>query len=141
MMAEYKTTGEAVAPPNHRISLWGQESSFMINHVGFSGHVGSGRSRPLRSRPQRRPRPFTALCTYSALIALLSRFFSLLHVNHHLLFPTNQPKARPSDILCFPPLTCPFPDSKAARRRIMARKPVANVAVSCRSRIAPRGKG
>jgi hypothetical protein len=56
--------------------------------------VGSGRSRPrwsrprwsrprwsrpprpLRSRPQRRPRPFTAVCTYSALLALLSRFFS-----------------------------------------------------------------
>jgi hypothetical protein len=34
------------------------------------------RSRPLRSRPQRRPRPFTAVCTYSALLALLSRFFS-----------------------------------------------------------------
>jgi hypothetical protein len=33
-------------------------------------------SRPLRSRPQRRPRPFTAVCTYSALLALLSRFFS-----------------------------------------------------------------
>jgi hypothetical protein len=36
------------------------------------------RSRPprsLRSRPQRRPRPFTAVCTYSALLALLSRFF------------------------------------------------------------------
>jgi hypothetical protein len=44
----------------------------------FPGHVGSGRSRPprpLRSRPQRQPRPFTAVCTYSALHALLSRFF------------------------------------------------------------------
>jgi hypothetical protein len=33
------------------------------------------RPTPLRSRPQRRPRPFTAVCTYSALLALLSRFF------------------------------------------------------------------
>jgi hypothetical protein len=33
-------------------------------------------SRPWWSRPQRRPRPFTAVCTYSALLALLSRFFS-----------------------------------------------------------------
>jgi hypothetical protein len=27
------------------------------------------------SWPQRRPRPFTAVCTYSALVALFSRFF------------------------------------------------------------------
>jgi hypothetical protein len=51
-----------------------------IPSVGFSGHVGSGRSRPRCSRPrcswpQRRPRPFTGVCTSSAWLALHSRFF------------------------------------------------------------------
>jgi hypothetical protein len=62
--------------------------------VGFSGHVGSGRSRPRwsrpqRSRPQRRPRPFTAVCTYSALLALISRFFFFFTSINIFCFPTD----------------------------------------------------
>jgi hypothetical protein len=68
-----------------RVFLWfllARGSSARGRSVGF--FWARGRSRPLRSRwsrpwwsrPQRRPRPFTAVCTYSALLALLSRFFS-----------------------------------------------------------------
>jgi hypothetical protein len=43
------------------------------------------------SRPQRRARPFTAVCTYdSALSFSVISFLFLLHVNQHILFPTER---------------------------------------------------
>jgi hypothetical protein len=68
--------------------------------VGFSGHVGSGRSRPLRSRTQRWPRPFTAVCTYSAFLALLSRFFFFFTSINIFYFQHYSPSLPTSDEIC-----------------------------------------
>jgi hypothetical protein len=58
-------------------ALWSRPRWMRPRRSRWSRPLRSRWSRPLRSRPLR-PRPsasFTAVCTYSALLALLSRFF------------------------------------------------------------------